>query len=633
MLTLDVRAMAHALEGDVSGRDGVVCPGPGHSRQDRSLSVRFDSSATDGFVVYSFAGDDPIICKDHVRERLGIAAFKPNGKVRAADNSAKLAASTSGISVVATYVYTERDGAPLYRVRRLASKKFIQERVDGMGGWLPGLNGQRTVPYRWPELVKYPDATVFICEGEKDADRVASLGACATTISGSAKWTEETVGALAGRDCLILEDNDETGREKALAAAHALHGQAKSVRIVRLPGLPERGDVSDWLEADTTRGIDELTAACFETPLWVQPPKGGLPFIDMSKWDAEPAPRREWAIQDCVPLRQPTIFSGEGAVGKSLLDLMRSVAHVLGKSWLGKVTEPGPAIYLGAEDEENELHRRLADILAHYDATFADAIAGGLHMLSYAGQDAVLGVPNARGTIEPTPLFKQLREAALDIRPKSITIDTVADVFAGNENDRSQVRQFVGMLRGLAIEANAALAILAHPSLSGISSGSGMSGSTAWHNSVRARAYLTHAQTEKGEEPDPDLRELIFKKNNYGPVAERILLRWECGVFVPEAGCSSLEKLAVDQRVDERFLQLLAEFTQQGRNLSDKQNANSFAPKMFAQEKGADGKKISKSAFEGAMTRLFAANKIHVETYGPPSRGWYRLALGPRLQE
>jgi hypothetical protein len=55
--------------------------------------------------------------------------------------------------------------------------EFIQERSDGRGGWLPGLSGQRTVPYRWPELVKYPDATVFICEREKDADRVATLGA------------------------------------------------------------------------------------------------------------------------------------------------------------------------------------------------------------------------------------------------------------------------------------------------------------------------------------------------------------------------------------------------------------------------------------------------------------------------
>jgi AAA domain len=360
MHTPDVRAAARALGGDISGRDGVVCPGPGHSRHDRSLSVRFDPNARDGFVVHSFAGDDPMICKDHVRERLGIEPFKTNGKLT--ESAAK--PNISGDSrIVATYVYTEPNGAPLYRVRRLAPKKFIQERSDGRGGCLPGLNGQRTVLYRWPELAKYPDATVFICEGEKDADRVASLGACATTISGSAKWTEETVAALAGRDCLILEDNDEMGRQKALAAAHALHGRAKSVRIVRLPGLAERGDVSDWLDADTTRGIDELTAVCFDAPLWVKAPKGGLPFIDMSKWDAEPAPPREWAIQDCVPLRQPTIFSGEGAVGKSLLDLMRSVAHVLGKSWLGKVTEPGPAIYLGAEDEENELHRRLADIL------------------------------------------------------------------------------------------------------------------------------------------------------------------------------------------------------------------------------------------------------------------------------
>ena len=61
MRTPDVRAAARALGGDISGRDGVVCPGPGHSRQDRSLSVRLDSTAPDGFVVHSFAGDDPII--------------------------------------------------------------------------------------------------------------------------------------------------------------------------------------------------------------------------------------------------------------------------------------------------------------------------------------------------------------------------------------------------------------------------------------------------------------------------------------------------------------------------------------------------------------------------------------------
>jgi hypothetical protein len=102
-------------------------------------------------------------------------------------------------------------------------------------------------------------------------------------------------------------------------------------------------------------------------------------------------------------------------------------------------------------------------------------------------------------------------------------------------------------------------------------------------------------------------------------------------VFVPEGAISSLEKLAAEQRVDERFLQLLAQFTQQGRNLSDKQKANLFAP-IFAQEKGLDGKRISRAAFEDAMNRLIAANKIRVEDSGPPSKGWSRLAAVRRRE-
>jgi hypothetical protein len=82
------------------------------------------------------------------------------------------------------------------------------------------------VPYRLPDLLKYPDGTVFVCEGEKDADRVASLGYCATTAA-SGKWTEDCVAALRGRDILILEDNDDTGRRKAIEAAKALCGTVK----------------------------------------------------------------------------------------------------------------------------------------------------------------------------------------------------------------------------------------------------------------------------------------------------------------------------------------------------------------------------------------------------------------------
>jgi DNA primase len=88
-------------------------------------------------------------------------------------------------------------------------------------------------------LLKWPDATVFVCEGEKDADNIAGLGQCATTVAGG-KWTEDCVQALAGRYCIIMQDNDEAGAKKALVAAQALHGTAKTIRIVLLPGLPDK---------------------------------------------------------------------------------------------------------------------------------------------------------------------------------------------------------------------------------------------------------------------------------------------------------------------------------------------------------------------------------------------------------
>jgi putative DNA primase/helicase len=73
---LDVREVARALDGETSGRN-VLVPGPGHSRTDRSLSILIDPGAPDGFIVHSFAGDDPIKCRDYVKTRLGLAGQTP----------------------------------------------------------------------------------------------------------------------------------------------------------------------------------------------------------------------------------------------------------------------------------------------------------------------------------------------------------------------------------------------------------------------------------------------------------------------------------------------------------------------------------------------------------------------------
>jgi putative DNA primase/helicase len=79
---IDIRALAHAAGGEVVNRDTCLIPGPGHSRHDRSLSVTINPSAPDGFMVYSHAGDDPLACRDYVRQLLGLPAWRPGEKPR-----------------------------------------------------------------------------------------------------------------------------------------------------------------------------------------------------------------------------------------------------------------------------------------------------------------------------------------------------------------------------------------------------------------------------------------------------------------------------------------------------------------------------------------------------------------------
>jgi len=358
-------------------------------------------------------------------------------------------------------------------------------------------------------------------------------------------------------------------------------------------------------------------------------PRTPIKWIDMSTWDGEPTPEREWFIRDRIPVRQPTLFSGEGAVGKSLLTLHLLVATALGRDWLKMLPEPGPAWYVGAEDDERELRIRLNPILKLFSATHTDLVEAGFQMKSLFGEDAILGAPNGRGIIEPTPLFLQLFEEAADKKPKAIAIDASADVFAGNEIDRSHVRQFVGsLLRRLAGAIDGAVILLSHPSLTGINTGTGLSGSTGWHNSVRARMYLTSPKPEAGEQSDSDLRELTFKKNQYGPIGESIVLRWKDGLFLPERGMSSLEVAVAEKTADEMFLKLLTRFTQNGQNVSHKNQPANYAPRLFAKEPEAKNLPRAKTALEEAMQRLFREQKIHVETYGRHS--YERLAMGAK---
>jgi Protein of unknown function (DUF3987) len=264
---ISLKSIAHILGGELRGNQ-VLAPGPGHSCEDRSLSISISDSGHD-IVVHSFAHDDPIACKDYVREKCGIQ-FKPNGKQRFSEDEitrAVMAATEARApksKPIATFDYRDSDGTLLYQVLRFPPKNFRQRRPDGSGGYIWKLTDRRVV-YRWPDLCRFPDATIFVTEGEKDADRLWSVDLCATTVA-AGKWTDECVQALMRRDIIILQDNDDAGRKKAQEAAKLLHGVANTVRVVLLPGLPQRGDVSDWLDMGHSK--EELIDKCFDAPLW-----------------------------------------------------------------------------------------------------------------------------------------------------------------------------------------------------------------------------------------------------------------------------------------------------------------------------------------------------------------------------
>jgi RecA-family ATPase len=353
-----------------------------------------------------------------------------------------------------------------------------------------------------------------------------------------------------------------------------------------------------------------------------------LKWLDMSKWDDEPVPERKWTIKDRAPINQAGLFSGEGGTGKSIIELMKDIAHVAGKDWLGSTPERGPAFYIGAEDDEDEIHIRLTAIARHHDLTFKELIKGGLYVRCLLGEDATLCAASGKsGKVEATGLYRQLYEAAGDIKPRNISIDTLSRAFSGNEIDRVQVYAFAMHMQKLAKVAGGSVTVLSHPSLQGISSGSGISGSTAWHGAFRFRQYLKGLKAKEGEQPEDDLRELEFKKNQYGPTGEAIMLRYQRGLFLPEGGVSSLDKLAREQKAEETFLALLSRYEREGRNVSHKSTAPNYAPASYCEEKEANG--LRKEDFAAAMRRLFTADKIHVENYGRPSRPMARLRPGP----
>lgn len=521
------------------------------------------------------------------------------------------------------YDYRDEKGHKLFRVERITGptgKRFLQHGPDGNGGFTTKsgcMQGVRRVLYRLPELITAdPAKPVFYCEGEKDADRLIKDGLVATTHPGGAGKFDAVLECikehLADRRVVMLEDNDAAGRDHVAKGVDLLRGIAAEVVALRLPGLPDKGDVSDWLAMGGSAFDLEAKA---EVALAEREPRSLLPVIDFDDWQGEPPPRRS-AWGDLLPLHTTTMLTGPGGVGKSLFEQMLLTCIAIGAPFLGQQTTQMNTLYVTCEDDAAKLWRRQASICAMLQVPMA-SLRGKLHLVSLTGEpDTAIATFSETGQIRPTKRWDEIVATCEQSKIQLYAFDNATDAMAGDLNDLHQVAEFVSMLTGLAIRLDGVAMILHHPN----KAGEDWLGSVAWHNKVRSRLII-----ERPDDGDADLRSIKNPKANYGPTGGEIRFRWHEGAFVrdedlAEDATLKLRELSVANGQNSAFLACLRERANQGveRMVGPSPGPN-YAPSQFEGMPQAKG--FKRKALKAAMDRLFDMGVIETMQVERPGKG------------
>lgn len=520
------------------------------------------------------------------------------------------------------YDYRDEEGEVVFRVERRgkdAVPPFRQHGPDGRGGFhsITGcMQGVRRVVYRLNEIKNAPaDAIVYFCEGEKDADRLASLGLVATTNPGGAgKFTREMAAALAGRRVVVLQDNDEAGKNHVAGVLAILEGVTPSAAALLLDDLPPKGDVSDWLDMG---GLPEELVALAEdafTPL-VEKSADTFPIADLATWANVAATPKTFTMAGLVPAREVTLLTGAGGANKSTFGQQLATCAAAGLPMLGIDVQQGPTLYITAEDDDDRLHWMQEHICRALRVPMA-SLVGRLHLTSLRGRlGNELATFDSEGKIRPAPSFRALRNTLEATRAGLVVLDNVAHLFTGNENDRGQVTAFVNLLYSLCVDLGATVILIGHPNKAGDS----YSGSTAWLNAVRSQIVL-----EKPEGAvDPDVREIRLGKANYARMGDTLTFRWHDFALIrddelPDDKRAELNAVIATSGDNSAFLACLDARTKDGLVVSPNASPN-FAPTQFEAMPAAKG--IGKVRLKKAMERLLATGEIEVFDYERKGKG------------
>jgi hypothetical protein len=440
------------------------------------------------------------------------------------------------------YDYRDETGAIVSRVRRTPDKRFIQLGPDGNGGFHAAkgcMSGVRRVPYRLPEMLAAdPNRAVFVVEGEKDADRLASLGLVATcNAEGAGKFRDEHAPHFAGRKVVIIPDNDDAGEKHAADVAVKLKGIAKVLTILRLPGLPPKGDVSDWLDArGTVEKLKELARAALEQPVATLSAANELavPLVSATPYvwrEPTAIPPRDWIYGRSILRGHLRAVVAQGGAGKTTLSIGEALAMVTGRNLLGQEVLGGPKrVWLwNLEDDGEELARAIQAACLHWKIVPADL--DGRLFVDSALDGAILklatSTPTA-GLVINRPLVDALTEEMKARGIDYLHVDPFVSSHAANESDNMEIDAIAKEWALVAKRANAAVGLAHHVSKAGAGEATALSarGAVALVNACRSVLTLNRMGEEEATRYgiEDERRRRFFRvyddKNNRAPPSD-----------------------------------------------------------------------------------------------------------------
>lgn len=338
--------------------------------------------------------------------------------------------------------------------------------------------GTELVPYNLVGVAGRPavldSGFVVIVEGENKADALIRLGVCATCNPGGAgKWKEEYSKFFRGKSVVILPDNDKAGKEHAEKVADSVAPVAASVKVVALPGLPDKGDTVDWLK---TPGNDRerLQVLMNDAPEWKpeprQEPKPRPLSVDWassrgnSYLTAYPEPF-EYLLKGAFLKGELGLISGPPGCGKGTFSLQMAAYVAAGMPVFGwwEVPEPTRVLYISAEDSRPVIHRRLYHALMNlpeeirYDAAtriVAIPVRGRVNLCQGGGNSS----------ITLTEHLVDLKKIIDEFRPGLVFLDTLSRFLGVDENDNPAMTSACGVVEEISKEFGCNILMLHHVS-------------------------------------------------------------------------------------------------------------------------------------------------------------------------